>query len=97
MDFNGVWLNRMGCLCMSSTSYSRPSHLNNYIPPYVTNTNILEDFGVLESVKAAADLYSPMSGEVVEVNTALEEEPELINKEPYGKGTQIAGAGYCGG
>ena len=45
-----------------------------------------EDFGVLESVKAAADLYSPMSGEVVEVNTALEEEPELINKDPYGKG-----------
>jgi len=46
-----------------------------------------EQFGVLESVKAAADLYSPMSGEVVEINTLLADEPEQINKEPYGKGT----------
>ena len=38
-----------------------------------------------------------MSGEVVEVNTALEDEPELINKEPYGKGKQAEGAGCCGG
>lgn len=71
--------------------------LGHYVPPYITNTNIPEDFGVLESVKAAADLYSPMSGEVVEVNTALEDEPELINKEPYGKGKQTEGAGCCGG
>jgi len=42
---------------------------------------------VLESVKAAADLYSPMSGEVVEINTLLADEPEQINKEPYGEGT----------
>lgn len=42
---------------------------------------------MLESVKAAADLYSPMSGEVVEINTLLADEPEQINKEPYGKGT----------
>lgn len=51
----------------------------------------------MESVKAAADLYSPMSGEVVDVNTALEEEPELINKDPYGKGTQTPGADHYGG
>ena len=48
-----------------------------------------EQFGVLESVKAAADLYSPMSGEVVEVNTLLQDEPEQINKEPYGKGMRL--------
>lgn len=39
--------------------------------------------GVVESVKAASDLYAPVGGEVVEVNTALEDAPELINGEPY--------------
>lgn len=42
-----------------------------------------EDFGAVESVKAASDLISPVSGEVVEVNEALEDEPELINKDAF--------------
>ena len=42
-----------------------------------------EDFGAVESVKAASDLISPVSGEVVEVNSALEDEPELINKDAF--------------
>ena len=42
-----------------------------------------EDFGALESVKAASDLISPVSGTVVEVNEALEDEPELINADAY--------------
>lgn len=42
-----------------------------------------DSFGVLESVKAAADIYIPISGTVVEVNEALEDEPELLNSEPY--------------
>ncbi len=44
------------------------------------------EFGVLESVKTASDLYSPVSGEVLEVNSELENSPDLVNKEPYGKG-----------
>lgn len=40
-----------------------------------------EDFGAIESVKAASDLYAPVSGEVVEVNEALEGDPQLINKD----------------
>ena len=43
-----------------------------------------EDFGALESVKASSELYSPVSGEVVAVNTELEDKPELINEDPYG-------------
>ena len=43
-----------------------------------------EDFGAVESVKAASDLISPVSGKVVEVNEALEDEPELINKDAFG-------------
>ncbi len=42
--------------------------------------------GVIESVKAASDLYAPLSGEVVEVNEDLTDAPELINKDPYGDG-----------
>ena len=42
-----------------------------------------EEFGAVESVKAASDLYSPVSGKVVEVNEALEDEPELINQDAY--------------
>lgn len=45
-----------------------------------------ESFGSVESVKAASDIYAPVSGTVSKVNTALEDEPELINSDPYGKG-----------
>ncbi len=48
-----------------------------------------ETFGVVESVKAASDLYAPLSGEVIERNNALEQSPELINKDPYGAGWMI--------
>ena len=42
-----------------------------------------EEFGAVESVKAASDLYSPVSGTIVEVNEALEDEPELINQDAF--------------
>ena len=42
-----------------------------------------EEFGAVESVKAASDLYSPVSGTVVEVNDALEDQPELINEDAF--------------
>ena len=43
-------------------------------------------FGVVESVKAVSDLYAPLSGEVVEVNEALRDSPELLNSDPFGEG-----------
>ena len=43
-------------------------------------------FGVVESVKAVSDLYAPVSGEVVEVNDALRDSPELLNADPFGEG-----------
>ena len=48
-----------------------------------------ETFGVIESVKTASDLYSPVSGEVIEVNTALAGAPQLVNDEPYAGGWLI--------
>jgi glycine cleavage system H protein len=45
-----------------------------------------DSFGTVESVKAVSDLYTPVGGEVVEVNEALNDQPEKINEEPYGEG-----------
>ncbi|RLB22402.1 MAG: glycine cleavage system protein GcvH [Deltaproteobacteria bacterium] len=46
-------------------------------------------FGTVESVKAVAELYSPIGGEVAEVNGALEDSPQLVNQDPYGQGWMI--------
>ncbi len=48
-----------------------------------------DSFGVVESVKAASDLYSPVAGSVVEVNEALNANPESVNRDPYGDGWLI--------
>ena len=45
-----------------------------------------DSFGAVESVKAVSDLYAPVGGEVVEVNSSLEDGPEKINEDPYGEG-----------
>ncbi|MGO2390550.1 MAG: glycine cleavage system protein GcvH [Halomonas sp.] len=45
-----------------------------------------QEFGVIESVKAASDLYSPVNGEVIDVNEALEDSPETVNDSPYDGG-----------
>jgi glycine cleavage system H protein len=46
-------------------------------------------FGTVESVKSVSDLYAPVSGRVIAVNTALKDSPEDVNAEPYGKGWMI--------
>ena len=46
-------------------------------------------FGVVESVKAVSDLFAPLGGEVVEVNAALSDQPELVNSDPFGGGWMI--------
>lgn len=48
-----------------------------------------DTFGTIEAVKAVSDLYSPVSGSVVEINPALEKTPELVNKDPYNAGWMI--------
>ena len=48
-----------------------------------------EKFGEIESIKAVSDLYAPVSGEIVAVNTALEAKPETVNDEPYGGGWMV--------
>jgi len=48
-----------------------------------------EVFGTIEAVKAAADMYCPVSGEIVEINKVLSEQPDMINKDPYNAGWMI--------
>ena len=45
-----------------------------------------ETFGVIEAVKTVADLFAPVSGEIIEVNSSLEDSPNFINSDPYGSG-----------
>ena len=56
------------------------------LPEDGSSLNAEDPAGVIESVKAASDLYSPLTGEVIAINEKLDEEPELINSEPYGDG-----------
>jgi len=48
-----------------------------------------DTFGTIEAVKAVSDLFAPLSGTVTEVNTTLESQSEVVNKDPYGKGWMI--------
>ena len=56
------------------------------LPEVGAEFNVGDEAAVVESVKAAADVYAPIAGEVVEVNAALEDSPELINKDAFGAG-----------
>ena len=56
------------------------------LPKMEQQANAKEAIAVVESVKAASDIYAPVKGTVVEVNKALEADPGLINREPYGQG-----------
>ncbi len=75
------------------TDYAQSS-LNDVVyvelPEMGKSVKQFQTIGAVESVKAASDIFTPVSGKVVEVNKRLEEEPELVNKEPYGSGWIVA-------
>ncbi len=59
------------------------------LPPVGKSLKENDSFGTIEAVKAVSDLYAPVTGAVTEVNKDLEGTPELVNKDPYGKGWMI--------
>jgi glycine cleavage system H protein len=59
------------------------------LPAVGTDVKAGAKFGAIESVKAASDLYSPVSGTVAEVNGSLNDRPELVNSDPYGEGWML--------
>ena len=56
------------------------------LPELGTTTEKSQSFGTIEAVKAVSDLFAPLTGEVVEVNSNISDSPEIINKDPYGEG-----------
>lgn len=56
------------------------------LPDVGQSFHTTEEVGTIESVKAVAEVFTPVSGEVLEVNGALEDEPELVNDDPHGEG-----------
>jgi len=56
------------------------------LPQVGAQVEFMQPCGVIESVKAVSDVYAPVTGKVVEVNTALGDTPEVVNSDPYGRG-----------
>ena len=56
------------------------------LPEIKRKVRQMEPIGTVESVKAVSEIYTPISGEIMEVNKELNEKPELVNQDPYGKG-----------
>jgi glycine cleavage system H protein len=59
------------------------------LPASGTTVGSGQPFGEVESTKSVSDIYSPISGEIVERNAALEDSPELVNQDPYGEGWMV--------
>ena len=84
------WIKREGDYIRVGITDHAQSELTDVVyvelPKMDRQTNAKEPIAVVESVKAASDIYAPLKGAVVEVNKALEADPGLINREPYGQG-----------
>jgi glycine cleavage system H protein len=59
------------------------------LPEAGTKVEAEQSFGTIEAVKAVSDLFAPVSGEIVEINSNLESSPEIVNDDPYGEGWMI--------
>lgn len=59
------------------------------LPKVGTKITKGKSFGTIEAVKAVSDLYAPVTGEIVELNKAVQDSPEVVNKDPYGEGWMV--------
>ena len=88
-DHEWIQLHQDGTATVGITDYAQES-LGDItfveFPSAVESFNTGDTFGVVESVKAASDLYMPLDAEVLEVNDEVDAEPELLNSDPYHKG-----------
>ena len=84
------WVRLEGTTATVGISNYAQSELGDvvYVEPPKVGAEVAQmgEMGVVESVKAASDIYSPVAGRVAEVNAKLEAQPELVNSEPYGEG-----------
>jgi len=84
------WIKREGDKIRVGVTDHAQSELTDVVyvelPKLDRQVNAREPIAIVESVKAASDIYAPLKGTVVEANKALEADPGLINREPYGQG-----------
>jgi glycine cleavage system H protein len=84
-----VFDNKDGTITIGITDYAQ-EQLTDIVfvelPDVGKTVKQFEPMAVVESVKSVSDIYAPISGAVLDVNRELEEEPELVNKDPFGKG-----------
>ncbi len=85
------WVRREGeDLCVIGVTHYAQDELGDVVfvelPEPGESVEANAEIGSIESVKAVAEIYSPVTGEVVESNSALDERPELINQDPHGEG-----------
>jgi glycine cleavage system H protein len=59
------------------------------INPEITDITMSQSFGTIEAVKTVSDIYAPISGKILELNKRLNDEPQLVNTDPYGEGWLI--------
>ncbi len=87
------WVRKEGDLMVCGITDHAQEELSDVVyvelPEVGTTLAKGDQFGVIESVKAASDLYIPMGGEIAEVNEALEDSPEIVNEDPFGEGWMI--------
>ena len=87
------WARMEGDLCVVGITDYAQGELGDIVyvelPQPGTQVEIMGEFGVVESVKTASDLYSPIAGEIVEVNEGLADNPELVNDSPYDEGWML--------
>ena len=84
------WAREEGDVVVMGISHYAQDQLGEVVyvelPEVGIGANAAEELGTLESVKAVSEFNSPVGGEVVEVNERLEDEPNLVNEDPYGEG-----------
>jgi glycine cleavage system H protein len=87
------WLRVEGDIGVIGITAYAAEHLGDIVfietPAVGTSVDASQACGVVESVKAVSDLFSPVSGEVVEVNETLSGSPDLVNRDPYGEGWML--------
>ena len=87
------WLRQEGTTAVVGITAFATSQLGDVVfvelPAPGTRVTAKQPFGVVESVKSVSDLFAPISGTVTQVNTNLQESPEIVNDDPYGKGWMI--------
>ncbi len=84
------WVRVEGDTCVLGITEHAQEELGEIVfvelPEEGQSFNATDEVGTIESVKAVAEVYTPVSGDVTEVNSALEDEPELVNDDPHGDG-----------